>query len=449
MQAARIPHIVPVSYDVMPRLRLTVCPTDRFKIGTLSIYALLPDSPHIAPTATALLPVLRRGCERYPSQELLNRRLDDLYATDCHTANTVVGNARCIGLISEVAESRFLPDGVQLLPDVIALMAQLLFCPVTERDGALSMRYVESERKKLIDAIESLVSYPAAYAMRRFRTLFAQGKESGAPVTVEQLQALREQDLRELLQVLRHTACFHVFYIGQTPPTQLTDMLRQSFQPYLSINAEQAVWPSFAPQPQSPRTRPLVVNEQSEAGQSHLILGYRTHITLTSPDFYAMMLCNELLGGSPVSRLFRYLREERSLCYSCQSEYSWARGELIVSCGIDRERRRESEEAILSQLAALQRGDFSDEEMEAARSLLVSSYTQLTDSTRALHAYYQARQIVGVQETVETCRAHIQNVTREQLIRAAQSLICDTVYFLEGGGSDALAEEEWEDTDDE
>jgi predicted Zn-dependent peptidase len=330
-----------------------------------------------------------------------------------------------------------------LLPDVIELIAQLFFTPAIEADGMLVSRYVEQEQKKLIDAIASLINYPASYAMRRFRTLFARDKDSGAPVSVEQLERTDRQSLAALLQTIQNKARFHVFYIGQTDVQELIALLQTRLLPYLQQTPPTPM-PAFSPRCYPAAEQPLYVNETSDAAQSHLIIGYRTDITLTSSYFHAMMLCNELLGGSPVSRLFRHLREEKSLCYSCQSEYYHTRGELVISCGIDREKRKESEDAICEQLHALQTGAFTDRELEDARRLLVNSYIQLTDSTRAIHAYYHTRLLLGVEESLDQCRARCLAVTREDVMLAARSLKMDTVYFLEGtaDGEDDAEEDE-------
>jgi predicted Zn-dependent peptidase len=339
-----------------------------------------------------------------------------------------------------------LPDGVSLLPEVIDMMTELLFHPARQEDGELISRYVESERGHLIDAIASLVNHPASYAHAHFNAAFARDRDAIAPIRMEEVEALQERDLRELLHSIHTQAHFHAFYIGATPPEQLLRILAEHMGPILGQS--QPPMPQLGGTALPARAQVLTVEEQLPSGQSHLIIGYRTPITLASPAYGAMMVCNEMLGGSPVSRLFTQLREAKSLCYSCYSDYLPDRGELMASCAIDRADRQAAQTAIREQIEALKCGDFTDAEMDAAKNLLLNGYLQLEDSTRSISSFYRVRHLMGVTQTIDECRAAISAVSRKQLICAANTLQEDTVYFLEGTATNAAGDEEDEYEDD-
>ena len=55
--------------------------TDRFKSENISVYFSLPTKKEDSVKRSLLLSVLKRGTEKYPSQKLINERLDELYAT--------------------------------------------------------------------------------------------------------------------------------------------------------------------------------------------------------------------------------------------------------------------------------------------------------------------------------------------------------------------------------
>lgn len=432
-----IPQIVPTEYAVLPRMTLHVCATDRFKIGRMSIRALLPNTEAMLHRAALLFPVLRRGTVSFPTQEQINRHLDDMYATDCRVVHGTVGDLRSVGFVSEIPESRVLPDGMRLLPDLIALMSELFFAPVTDDDGALLSRYVASEKGRLLDMVASLVNHPASYASAHFQRAFAEGRDTVKPLDAARLEALTTEDLTALMQYLKEQAHFHVFYIGQTSPEQIIAELQRCFAPYLSLSGATSLMRATV-KPLAAREQVFSTQETLNVGQSHLLLGYRTDISLVCSDFYAMMVCNEMLGGSPISRLFVHLREERGLCYSCHSEYLIDRGELILSCGIDRGSRDEAQNAMIEQVTAMQQGEFTDAELQAAKKLLINSYTQLEDNTRAISAFYQFRHILDLQQSVAQCCEAFANVTAEQVQKAAASLRLDTVYFLCGTAADEV-----------
>ncbi|MGN1127646.1 MAG: M16 family metallopeptidase, partial [Candidatus Flemingiibacterium sp.] len=155
-------------------------------------------------------------------------------------------------------------------------------------------------------------------------------------------------------------------------------------------------------------------------------------LTLADPEYPALMLCNAIYGGAVTSKLFMNVREKMSLCYYCQSSPDAVKGLLMIQSGIEVSNREVAEKAILEQLEAVRRGDFTDEEMNGALLFLINSYNELADSARGLENWYLGRMIFNIpgepDEMVEKLRA----VTREDIIAAAKLPTLDTVYFLNG-----------------
>lgn len=70
--------MIPSVYSVSDALTLRVCRTEKFKAGMLSISAVLPIEREKVWLTSLLLSVLKRGTEKYPTLEAINRRLDYL-----------------------------------------------------------------------------------------------------------------------------------------------------------------------------------------------------------------------------------------------------------------------------------------------------------------------------------------------------------------------------------
>ena len=188
------------------------------------------------------------------------------------------------------------------------------------------------------------------------------------------------------------------------------------------------------------------VRETLEVSQSQLVIGLRCGVRLGDPDFYACAVMNELLGGSPVSRLFTYVRERLSLCYSCSSGYAALGGTVTVSCGLSAANRGLAEAEIFRQLEAIRRGDFTSEELDAARKSLINAYRQLEDSPADLENYYYGRLLAGCRGSLRECREDFAAVTAGEVAQAAGRLQTAVIYFLEGtrdaGGGEEDEDEE-------
>ena len=89
-------------------------------------------------------------------------------------------------------------------------------------------------------------------------------------------------------------------------------------------------------------------------------------------------------------------------------------------------------EEIVRQLKAVQTGDWEDWEQEGALQAIRASLLSLSDSQGALENFYLGQIASGVEETPEELAAALEQVTKERIMAAAQTVKPDTVYFLSG-----------------
>lgn len=438
--------MIPKLYSAGNAARLYAVKTDRFKTGLFSFLAAMPIDRESACLAPLLLSVLRRGTVEYPTVADISRRLDWLWGTGFSVRSSYRGNLLIVGFSANLLDGAFLPQGGdELMCGVQELMRQILLCPVTEADGMLSRRYIESEKQLQCDAILAQRNNPRAYAADRCRSILYKQEPCGIPlwgsveetgaVTCEALTAYRER----FLQAFRPLA----FFVGSAAPQSLSAQLAARFGESFSF-AEQL--PTCGHRLVR-RTEPLRVEETLEVAQSQLVLGLRTGVLLGDADFFACAVYNEILGMSPISRLFVYVREKKSLCYSCSSSYNGMLGSILISCGLKAENRAAAEEEILCQLEQMRTGGFTDAELDAAKSSLINAYCQLQDSAGGLESYWLGRMLMGEAATlsIEESVCRLRSVTREEVLRVARQVTVEVTYFLKG----TLEGEDADDADDE
>ena len=107
----------------------------------------------------------------------------------------------------------------------------------------------------------------------------------------------------------------------------------------------------------------------------------------------------------------------------------YARGGLYYELNEDYDRALAE---ILHQLEAVQRGEWEDWELAAARSAMRASLQSLGDSQGAMENYYLGQAATGQDESPEELLVLLSEVTPERIRAAAQSVKLDTVYFLKG-----------------
>jgi len=425
--------MIPNVYSVGDGLTLRVCRTEKFKTGMLSVSVALPIREESAYLTSLLLAVLHRGTEKYPTLAALNQRLDYLWGTELLIRNFYCGDAHVIGVCAELLDDAYLPLGSEsLLEGVLDVMRELLFHPLLDENGLLLSRYVESEKRVQCDHIRSLQNQPRAYAVEQCRRLLYDKEPYGTPIygSVEEVMATTPERLTEHWRQLTKTMRPDCFYVGTASAERIRAALLSSFGKELS---DRKNVPILRPSTVIRQGEPLRVHEETlPVGQGQLILGLRTGIGVNDPAFSAVAIYNELLGVSPISKLFVNVREKRSLCYHCSSSYNVYKGAIMITCGIENANRQAAEEAILREIRAIAEGDFDDDELLAAKKSLENSYNLLEDSAGALENYYYGRSLAGVPDNLEHTRLGFASVTREDVIRVAQAISVDVIYYLKG-----------------
>ena len=142
---------------------------------------------------------------------------------------------------------------------------------------------------------------------------------------------------------------------------------------------------------------------------------------------------NAVYGAGVTSKLFTNVREKLSLCYYASSSIEKFKGLMVVGSGIDFDRFEEAKGEILRQLALTAQGEITGEELENARTHLISSLRAGMDSPGRMDDYSLGQVLLGAPGgTMADLADELRGVTAKQVAAAAKRVSLDTVYFLEG-----------------
>jgi predicted Zn-dependent peptidase len=439
--------MIPNVYEIAPNLTVRVCQTKKLKAGMISLSAHLPIDRNRAYLNSLLLSVLHRGTRSYPTIAALNRRLDYLFGTEMTVRNYYRGNLHVIGTAADLLGADYLPNGnsQDLMEQVLAVMREILFDPLLDDRGCLTEHYVESEKKLQIDAIRALSNNPRAYAIEHCSAAMYRDESCGAPIygTEKQVAAVTPQMLTEHWREVMGKLSLECFYVGPDRAEDVCERVGRVILPHLSREGFEKARVTHT---DADRTEIQRVEEELPVSQGQLVIGLRTHTVLSDADHYACAVANEMLGVSPVSKLFVNVREKHGLCYQCSSHYNMYRGSVLICCGLLAKNRARAEEEIGAQIRALASGDFSEDEMIAAKRSLENAYRQIEDYPTSLESYYLGRALCGLEDSLEDARVKTAAVTREDVLRAVAKWRIDTVYFL-NGTAPADGEEEVDEND--
>ncbi|NQT92593.1 MAG: insulinase family protein, partial [Lentisphaerae bacterium] len=124
------------------------------------------------------------------------------------------------------------------------------------------------------------------------------------------------------------------------------------------------------------------VFEQRAIEQAHLALAFRV-FGRRDRRRYALKVLSAVLGENMSSRLFQIVREKHGLAYSVHSSVDMFAdaGALIVSAGVDRERRNKALKLILRELVRIRDRRIGIRELERAKDYIVGQTRLGLEST--------------------------------------------------------------------
>lgn len=411
--------------ELQPGVTLRCFRDDRFKQGVLSLQYLRRLCPEEA-ALNALVPaVLLRGTKAYPDLREITLHLDDLYGASVGALVRKVGDYQTTGLSCSFMDDRFALEGDQILAPAMDFLRQLLLEPVLEK-GCFREDFLESEKRNLIQAIESQRNDKRQYAAAKLIRLMSQGDPFGTPRLgdKEQVAAITAQTAYDHYQKILRESPVQIFYVGAAAPETLAQLLRPLF-----VDRKPVTLP-----PQTALTTPATGEheERMDVTQGKLGMGFVTDTTLRDPGFAAMQVFNAMFGGGMTSKLFMQVREKASLCYDIGSGFHGSKGILTVSAGIEFAQKEAVAEKIRQQLEACRNGDFTEEELLCAKRALLTQLQSTHDSPGAIENYYSSGMLSGLNKTPAEYMALVEQVTAAQVQEAARGLREHTVYFLRG-----------------
>lgn len=408
-------------------VNLNYIKTTKFKTNYMSINFIAPLAKESVSLNSLLPLVLMRGSSKYPSQLELNKRLQYLYSVSIAARNNTYGENQIFGFKINMLNDKFAAD-VNITEETVSLLCDIVFNPYFV-DGLFDKNYVEGEKISLIDTIQAKINNKNTYSIEQMLKEMCKNEVFGTPKlgTVEDVKKITPESLLECYKNAIKEYPIEIYFVGDVDFEKLSSTLQKAFSkiertPKIATKAEIICHVDEVKE----------IVEEENVKQGKLVLGFRTCYEPGRDDYHLMQLFNEVFGGSPTSKLFLNVREKMSLCYFCRSIISRKTGIMIVSSGIDADKKEIAKEAILNQLNSIKNGDITDEEFDSAKKSLINGYLQIYDNAADMETWALFRGLCGKLNTPLEEKEKVEKATREEIMSLVDSFKLDTVYFLKG-----------------
>lgn len=397
----------------------------RFKTMRISANALVPLSADAASSNALLFGVLSRSCKAYPDFTVLSKKLSSLYGADLTVSVRKAGDCQALTITASGLDDRYAFEGESVARELSLLLCSVIFEP-NVTDGAFDEGEVEQERRQLLDVIDSEFNDKRIYANDRLIKNMCANEVFGLNRygTAEKIKEATVQSLYSVWQNLLKNAKFEIMFIGDSASEKAEEVFKNAFS---KVQRE-----PYKLSTQVVRSAETVkhITEEMELSQSKLVMGFRTDIAVPDKEVNAARLMCAILGGTANSKLFCNVREKQSLCYYCAARYDKLKGIMTIDSGVEGNNINKAEKAILKEVEDMKNGKITDFEMDSTKLAVVNSFRATNDTVSGIESWYANQLFEGDFKSIEQVSAEINEVTKEQIVKAAQRLTLDTVYVL-------------------
>ncbi|MCL6453628.1 MAG: insulinase family protein [Alicyclobacillus sp.] len=428
------------------RVWLHVLQTSQFRTCHLLLKLCRPLSRETV-TASALLPYLwMEGTRRHPSSLALARYTDSLFGASLQTATSKRGSVQVADVYASAPDEQRFRQASGVFEQVSTLVRELVMDPNADA-GRFPEQAVHRTKSLQEKRIRSLSDDKMSYSLEQCVERVCRGRPEALPRLgfADDLTGLDGSALWRAHQAMRQDCVMHAYLVGDIgADAAFLEAWLAAWHPGADGNAGGRVASALD---NRARTQPIPsrggsperVVERQNVQQGKLNLGFTTGMSLSHPDYAALVVLNGIFGGFPHSKLFRSVREQASLAYYASSRLDGLTGVVVVQTGIEPGVADQAEGIILDQLAAIQRGEVTEEELELTRKALQNQYRQALDQPVTRCEFHFTGALAGVERDVPDLLSAIEAVTTDDVVRVSQALQLDTVYFLRSQEAQAHA----------
>ena len=184
--------------------------------------------------------------------------------------------------------------------------------------------------------------------------------------------------------------------------------------------------------------------DMPNAVQSEIYVGNLMDVSMSNPDFFALKLGNQILGGSSTARLFMNLREDKGFTYGSYSSASTSRyvGTFTATASVRNEVTDSAVTEIINEIYNITSVNVTEAELNAAKEKYVGSFIMSTEQPSTIASFASNIDKFNLPENFyEKYLENFQSVTVEDVKRVINKYVLNDKLriLVVGKGQDVLS----------
>lgn len=406
--------------------RIHTIKTDKFKNCSMEIMFRNKLVKEEITQNNMLVDMLMHSSKRYPKRRDVAIELENLYSASLRGFSTRIGNSFMLSFVLDFLNPKYCEKGY--LNDVLSMPFEMLLNP-NINDEEFDNRSFNIIKNRIKSDIESLKENASKYAFRR--SLFNMDENSPSSYYMvgylDDLEAITPSNLVNAYENVMANYICDIYVIGNLDMDDVVSVIKKNFVNKTIKKDNKDLYVD-----NNVRKKHIDVVETGKYEQDSFIMIYNLDDLDKRETDFVIHLYNVILGsGGLTSKLYRYLREENSLCYTISSMYQKYDRLLMIYSGIDGKDKDLCIKLVNKAMDEMLHGKFSDEELDNAKKTVISSIKMSEDTQGGIVNNYLFHDLDNLPLYEERIK-EFKSITREDIMKVAKKIKLNTIYLLKG-----------------
>ena len=380
------------------------------------------------PKFAFLTEMMSETSQHYKKARDIAIKLEDLYKANFYGTTSKVGNLFTISFIIDFINPKYLNEK-KYLEDVIKFPLDIINNPNVNNNifDEISFNVIKKRLKEEIIRIkESSNLYALSSALKEMDKLSPSSHRVLG--TKEDIDKITPKSLYDAYLELFEKFNCDIFLIGDINSKECIKIIENNYENHFIKLFKPNLYVK-----NKLRKKALIKNKESNFIQSTLVMIYNINNLTKHEKDVNFHVFNYIFGnGGLKSKLYENLRNENSLCYSVRSMYLKYDGLLIVLVSLDPKNVDVAQKLINKSLNEMIKGKFTEDDLnDAIKNLTFALKLNLDSNSSILNNYIfnYFDDLPLLEKRIEL----IKNVTKEDIMKCANSLTINTIFTLDGG----------------
>lgn len=418
-------------FEIKQGIKAHLIKTDLFKTDMISGIITVPLTRENVTKNALIVSMLRRGTANLKTQLELSRALENLYGAAFECGIDKYGDNQILRFYIDSINDKFALKDEEILKNTLHILLDIICNPLLE-NGKFKEEYLKVEKENLAKIMESKIDDKDLYAYETCISKMYGDNGFGLYKYgyLEDLQTINVDNLTEHYHNLIQNSKIDLFLSGDFDEKNVKNLiLNDENIQKLRPRIENYVLNNEYTECKQPVENVNEIIEKMDVTQGKLVIGMDVNAKVENVQFKTL-LYNIVLGTGANSLLFQNVREKESLAYSIKSLYVKQKANIFIRAGIEIPNFEKAVNLIKDQLEIMKKGEFSDEDLNAAKEYVKAGIVAIETEQDTGIIYYIGQEISKTNTTIEQYAKNIEAITREDIIEIANSIQINTIYFL-------------------